>query len=299
MNLRQVEIFRAVMACGTTIAAAQHLGMSQSAVSVALKNIETVVGFQLFLRSANRLLPTEEAKLLYHEVEPLTVLQQIVVQRAFDIRIGNVGRVRVVATSELTESLLPIVVERFLRRHPDVYLSLETKPLHIAVEAVESGLADIGFAMEPMERYGVSLTQIAQLRTVCICADNDPLAKLKVVTPRDLAQSRLICPLSGTGIADLLAEAFRASGVPYHPMVEVRFLNAAARIVQEGWGVALLDEITANSGRYSDLAIVPFEPLVPRLLSTVAPKGRSMSRLTGQFRDLFIEVTQERLDAMR
>lgn len=299
MNLRQIEVFRAVIASGTTVAAAQALGMSQSAVSIALKHIETQAGFPLFVRSANRLMPTEEAKLLFNEVEPLTLLQQIVNQRVQDIRLGKIGRVRVVATSELTEALLPGVVQRFLHAYPDVYLSLETKPLPLAIAAVEDGLADIGFAMEPTESYGISLHPFADLRTVCLCSKSDPLAELDVVTPRDLKFSRLICPLTGTGIADLLAAAFLASGVPYQPKIEVRFLNAAARIVQEGWGVALLDELTAQSGRYTDLAIVPFQPLVPRVLSTIEPRARPMSETTRRFRELFLRVTQERLEGLR
>ena len=48
-----------------------------------------------------------------------------------------------------------------------------------------------------------------------------------------------------------VAEAFAKSAVPYAPTVEVRFLNVAARLVQENWGVALLDQLTASSGRYA------------------------------------------------
>lgn len=299
MNLRQIEVFCAVMATGTTVAAAQTLGMSQSAVSIALKHIESQTGFPLFLRRSNRLLPTEEAKLLFREVEPLRLIQQIVNQRVKDIRLGNIGTVRVVATSELTEALLPGVVQSFLQAYPEVYLSLETKPLPLAIAAVEDGLADIGFGMEPEESYGVSLHPFAELRTVCLCARSDPLAKLASVTPRDLEFSRLICPLTGTAIAELLASAFVASGVPYNPKIEVRFLNAAARIVQEGWGVALLDELTAQSGSYSDLAVVPFEPLVPRILSSIEPRGRPMSETTRRFREMFIDITQRRLSTLR
>ncbi|KAA8608381.1 MULTISPECIES: LysR family transcriptional regulator [Roseobacteraceae] len=299
MNLRQIEVFRSVMATGTTVAAAQALGMSQSAVSIALKHIETQAGFTLFLRSANRLMPTQEAKLLFEEVAPLSLMQQIVNQRVQDIRLGHIGRVRVVATSELTEALMPMVVQQFLDLYPDVYLSLETKPLPLAIAAVEDGLADIGFAMEPSESYGIELTPFADLRMVCLCARSDPLALLPVVTPRDLEFSRLICPMTGTGVADLLASAFLAVGAPYNPRIEVRFLNAAARIVQEGWGVALLDEVTAHSGRYEDLVVVPFEPVVPRVLSTIAPRGRPMSVTTQRFRDLFVSLTQERLAGLR
>jgi DNA-binding transcriptional LysR family regulator len=125
------------------------------------------------------------------------------------------------------------------------------------------------------------------------------LANLSVVTPIDLKFARLVSPLKGTGIADLLADAFLSYGVKYEPKVEVRFLNAAAQIVQEGWGVALLDELTANSGRYEDLEIVPFKPLVPRVLSAIEPRTRPMSETTKRFKDLFIATTLDRLSGLR
>ena len=287
------------MACGTTIGAAHELGMSQPAVSNAVKHLESVVGFALFERRSNRLIPTQEAKLLFEKAEPIFQLQQTINQSAADIRLGNIGRVRVVATSEVTESLLPAAMRLFLDAYPEVYVTLDTKPLHNVLEAVETGIADIGFAMEPSVRHALILQPIAELRTVCVCMADSPLATLPFVTPQDLIGERLICPLSGTRIATLLQEAFQKSSIPYSPKVEVRFLNAAARIVQEGWGVALLDEMTASSGRYSDLAIVPFEPRIPRALTAILPRQKSLSRLSREFVKIFTLETGVRLAAVR
>ena len=65
MNLRQIELLRAVVRCETTVRAAQELGLSQPAVSNAIKHLESQVGFPLFERVNNRLFPTAEARSLY------------------------------------------------------------------------------------------------------------------------------------------------------------------------------------------------------------------------------------------
>jgi DNA-binding transcriptional LysR family regulator len=295
MNLRQLEIFRAVMRCRTTIAAAEELSMSQSAVSNAIKHAETQLGFKLFERVSNRLVPTEEAKLLLEEAEPLFLHQQAVNQRAADLKAGRVGRIRVVATAELSESILPTVMMQFLTRHPSVYLSLDTRPLNSVLDSVESGLADVGFGMEAHERHGLSLKRIADLTTVCVCQPGSDLAKLPCVTPGDLDGHKLIAPHTSNSIGLLIAEAFAKAGAPYSPTVEVRFLNVAARLVQENWGVALLDELTASSGRYSDLSIRPFRPDVHLSLSAILPKQRIPSRLAKAFISIVREQTASRI----
>ena len=71
MNLRQLEILRAVIRHRTTVAAADELALSQPAVSNALKTMEAQAGFALFERVNNRLFPTAEAMALYKESEAI------------------------------------------------------------------------------------------------------------------------------------------------------------------------------------------------------------------------------------
>ena len=68
-NLRQIEVFRAVMITGSIRGASQLLFVSQPAVSQLLSHTEARVGFPLFERIRGRLFATPEAKKLFHEVE--------------------------------------------------------------------------------------------------------------------------------------------------------------------------------------------------------------------------------------
>lgn len=299
MNLRQLEIFSAVMRFRTTVAAAQELSMSQPAVSNAIKHIESQLGFRLFERVSNRLIPTEEAKILLEEAEPLFMHQQALNQRANDLRAGRIGRIRIAATAELSESILPGAMMRFLEQHPSVHLSLDTRPLNSVLDAAETGLADVGFGMEAHRRHALTLVPIAQMTTVCVCQSGSALAALPFVTPSDLQDQKLIAPQTSNGIGVLIAEAFAKAATPYAPTVEVRFLNVAARLVQEGWGSALLDELTVTSGRYSDLEVRPFQPIVSLALSAILPKKRMPSRLTTSFITILRKEAQRRLDLLR
>lgn len=65
MNLRQLEIFGAVMSTGTTVGAANLLNVSQPAVSQMILHMEDQLKFELFHRQRGRLVPTQEAELLF------------------------------------------------------------------------------------------------------------------------------------------------------------------------------------------------------------------------------------------
>src|SRR5882757_1159285 len=280
MNLRQLEILRAVMRTRSTVGAARDLAMSQPAVSNAIKSAESALGFLLFERVNKRLIPTQEAQILLAEAEPLFLMQDLINQTAAHLRTGRKGRMRIVATSELSESLLPQVVARFSRNHGGVEISLETVRLDNLLEYVEIGIVDLGFAMEPHPRPTLDYLPLAQLDMVCACHIDSPLAQLDFVTPTDLRGIPLINARTSSKISHLVQDAFQRSAVDYTPSIDVRFMNVAGRFVEEGLGVTIMDELTASSKRYSRMKSVPFKPNIQVTVCAIASSERPKQRLT-------------------
>lgn len=264
----------------STVGAARDLGMSQPAVSNAIKSAESALGFLLFDRVNKRLVPTQEAHILLAEAEPLFLMQDLISQTAAHLRAGRKGHMRIVATSELSESLLPQVVSRFSRDHGGVEISLETLRLDSLLEYVEIGIADVGFAMEPHPRPNLEYLPLAQLAMVCACHADSPLTQLSFVTPTDLRDIQLINARTSSKISNLVEEAFRRGAVDYVPAIDVRFMNVAGHFVEEGLGVTIMDELTASSKRYSRLKSVPFKPKTLITISAIVSSGRPQQRLT-------------------
>ena len=265
---------------GTTVAAAKRLNMSQSAVSNAIKSAELSLGFTLFDRTNKRLVPTEEACLLLEQAEALFLIHDIVEQTAEQLRNGRKGRIHVVATSELSESLLPRVLRRFLRERPEVSISLDTQRLDVLQEHVETGLADVGFAMEPHRRPALRYFPLATLDVVCACPQNSPLSQLPFVTPSHLRDVPLINTGTSSRLYTMVHEAFQHSGIPFAPTVDVRFMNIAGLFVEEGLGVAIMDQLTASSRRLDAVCSVPFRPRLEIEVDAIVTSSRPVQRLT-------------------
>ncbi len=291
LNLRQLEVLRAVVQYRTTVGAAERLGMSQPSVSNTIRHVETVLGFPLFERVSNRLSPTAEMLILLEEAEPLFLLRDAVNQRAADLQAGRIGRIRIASTAELSEAIMPQVIADFANRSPGIQISLETRPLDSVLQVVESGLADVAFVIAPYEHHALEYQRIATLRAVCLCQEDDPLAKLSEVTPKDLDPRPLAGPQVANRIGLMIAESFGKSGVDYHPSIETRFMNAASRIVAHGRGVALIDELSAYSVLRPGLAIRPYKPELSFELSAVLSRTKQPSRQTKRYIKAFADCT--------
>ena len=115
MNLRQLEILRALVRHRTTIAAAEELALSQPAVSNALKTMESQTGFALFHRINNRLFPTQEAMALHEEGEAIFALHAKLEGRVRDLRDSRSGYLAIMGTPPLAYSLIPPALRVFLK----------------------------------------------------------------------------------------------------------------------------------------------------------------------------------------
>ena len=273
--------------------------MSQPSISNTIRHIETVLGFPLFERISNRLSPTEETLILLEESEPLFLLRDAVNQRAADLRMGKIGRIRVASTAELSEAVLPRVIADYAREFPRIQISLETRPLDSVLQVVENGVADVAFAISPYERQAMAYELIDTLQAVVLCDENDPLAKLDVVAPKDLVERPMVGPQVANRIGLMMADSFRAKGLDYRPTIETRFMNAAARIVRDGWGVALVDELSAYSAMRPGLVVRPYSADMSFELSAAMPKSKSPSRQTKRFIKAFRERVALRLAEVR
>ena len=67
MNLRQLEVFQAVMQTGNMSAAARLICITPSAVSKTIAHTELQLGYKLFTRGKGTLAPTPEARVLFEE----------------------------------------------------------------------------------------------------------------------------------------------------------------------------------------------------------------------------------------
>lgn len=283
MNLRQIELLRAVVRCETTVRAAQELGLSQPAVSNAIKHLESQIGFPLFERVNNRLFPTAEARTLYQESDPIFAMHAALEAKVQDLKENRAGHVRLIATPPLGYSVIPRALGRFLQTYPKMRVFFDVRRFENVIESVENGVAELGFVMGLDEHRGLASEAFFSERMVCVMRPDHPLAGKAAIHPRDLAGASFIALERGTRMGTIVRQAFAEAGQPFGFSVEVRYCNTACVLAENGVGVAVVDPLSALFRGHDNLAVRPFEPACQVSASVVHSHKRPLSRAAKAF----------------
>lgn len=161
MNARDIEVFCEIMRGNSLSLAAKALGVSQPAMSQALRHCEDRVGFALFRRHAGRLTPTAEATALWPEAERLFHELHSFRSLTRDLGGRQGGLLRLGTTSSLGVSLVPKAVAQLRREWPLARISVNLMPVRELGEAL---LAHAYIDFATAER-GVFKLMFSQTRT--------------------------------------------------------------------------------------------------------------------------------------
>ncbi len=269
MHFSLLETFRAVVEKGTTQAAAEALGLSQSAVSRRIAQLEEELGLPLFVRDRGRLIATRENRLLQGQIAGLVDHGARLTQRAGELKAGNYATemLRVAFPASLTMSIVPTILSEFLERNERVQVELHTGAYDTIERMILDERAEIGFLRMPTQRTGLVTTPVIEVPTVCVMPRGHPLAAREVVSVGDLHA----VPLILLGRMRLprrdIDEAFWEVGLRPLVRVEAHSVQSACALAARGIGVTLVNELMAR-----DFAHLPIEirPLRERLLHRFA-----------------------------
>lgn len=282
MNIRQLEIFRAIMRSGTLTAAAEALHVSQPAVSKILRHFESQLGYPLFDRVGGRLVATAEAQLLFADADHLFREFEVVRDLAVRIKERKVGLLRIGASAPPTFALLPGAIGRFQARNPEVKLIVRTLPAEELSEKIAVGEVDLGLTLSTIRAPMVRTELLRASPVVALLHPGSPLAALPHVTPQDLQGQRLISYGSHADVGPPLDQAFERAGFTRRVHVEITPSIAAVPLVRAGLGVALVDGLMPWED-FPGLVTRPFLPQVLMSLSLVTNGSRPPARFVREF----------------
>ncbi len=284
IRLRQLEVFRAVMAHGTVTAAAAALRMSQPAATSAIRGLEATLGLALFQREHGRLAPTPEAEALFREVDRIFHTVGVVERYAHDLREARSGVLTLACTPSLGSSLLAESLARFRARHPLVQVLLQISTTREIIELAHRRQIDFGVVYTPADETGLLVEPLCAAELVCAVRADHPLATATAVRPEELAGEPLILNVRNEPMLAQIAEAFRPLEVRRSVAIATNHTDTACSLVLAGAGVALVEPMSV-ARLFPEIRQVPFRPRIPLVVRIVA-SPHPMSRIARHFADL-------------
>ncbi|MER9387677.1 LysR family transcriptional regulator [Mesorhizobium sp. M0435] len=288
MNLRDIDVFDAIMITRGAGAAAALLDTSQPAISRSLAKLEAELGFRLFDRIRGRLVPTREGELFHAEVKANLVGLDRLKLRAAQIKEVGTGTIRVACLSALGHGLVPRAIVAFSRRHPQVRISYQVRTSNIVRDLVASGSFDIGLAADEVDTSGVLHSIFTTPRAVCVMPKNHRLVRKQIITPADLADEAFLA-LSPEDTARLAMDKILAAhGVRPRILIETPYGLTIAILAAKGMGIGLVNPSVIADGMIGGILARPFEPAVNfRALLLRPPDGINSTLITDFIAELY------------
>jgi DNA-binding transcriptional LysR family regulator len=280
MNLRQIEVFRAIMLCRSITDAARMLGASQPTLTKILRHAEDQLGFKLFRRERGRVRPTEEAQLLFADADRIFRELQSLQRLSTDLKEGTGGLLRVGATASLALSVIPDALETYRREFPGVRIMSYLLAGSEMAEMLTAHQLDVGLSIAPIDVPSARTEAIHKAEVVCIMPEDHALAALEVVTPREVVGHTLISYSGATPVGQMLEAAFRRAGMRRRVDIEVSLSPLACALVQRGVGIALVDGFVPRLG-LKGITSRDFRPQIMQQVILVTPLAPS--RFAGEF----------------
>ena len=297
MNIRSLEVFRAIMKSGSTTTAGRALDLSQSAISRQLTGLEEELGLTLFHRDRGRLIATSEAEFLLPQIAALVDGFAEMRRSAEDLKAGKAGDLLIKAAfpHSIATTLLPGIIARFNAERPSVAVEILAGPYGAIERMVADREADFGFVRLPAEEPGLNVMPLIQSRMVCALPEGHRLASQAVVTLSDLAGTDLVLIGRNRAPGRDLDQRLRRMRPPPRCVIEAHSVETACALVAAGLGASVVPAHIANlfSGAVELRSFTDGEWNDYGIISRLHPLSAATTVLVDLLRDAFRDMDFE------
>ncbi|MDQ7069556.1 MAG: LysR substrate-binding domain-containing protein [Rhodobacterales bacterium] len=278
-SLPEYQALRAMMEGNTTASAARRLGLSQSAVSRSLSNLESRVGSSLFERDSGRLSPTAAAVRLNARLDALfAALDDI--DGPTETAVENL---RLIAPPTFANNFLVSHMARFIKSHPECYTSLEISTSEDVISGIQQDQYDLGIISVELTRAGAKLIPFRRSVAACAMPVDHPLASKQLIEPADLHREPLIALSYRHARRAQLDKLLHESGAKPQMIAEVSTSAAAIDLVRLGVGIAIVSPFPSVQNGIENVVFRPFSSAISYQTYFAAPDHRPLSRSARHF----------------
>lgn len=282
MTLRHIEVFYAVYQAGSVSGAARVLHVSQPSVSKVLRHAESRIGFTLFRLVKGRLVPTEDAHILFNEARELHARVHSLNETTRNLRRGDEGHLRIAILPSLGLDVAPAAVAAFLAKHPRVTFDIKTLHNKDMLESLYERNSDLAVVFDAPRHSRLDNLKVGSGELVLLYRKQE----LPDAPPRlspDMMGSRQLIRLTDEGAIGNLFSAQTDFEEMDAPIVSVQTYYVAAALVRRGVGFAIVDEFTARANLSADLDFRPLAEKIEFDIYCIHLEDRPLSRLSKEF----------------
>jgi len=203
LTLRQMEIFLNVVKSGHLTNVAKEMSLSQSAISMSIKELESILGRPVFDRINKKLVLNEVGRAFHKEIDPIF-------KKLSDIEYEfknseNKGMIRVGASTTIVDYLMPSIICSYMSAYPEVKITLKEGNTQEIAEMIKKGSIDVGFVEGFVSGSDIIKEKIG-VDELLVVTENESIANAAPVYIDKLASKRWVLREEGSGTREVFLD---------------------------------------------------------------------------------------------
>ena len=274
MTLTQLEIFSLVAELQGFTSAAHRLGISQSAVSHAIKALEQELGVELLRRQQSQVELSDIGQQLLLRARAMLGLASTLRQEAADARGMKSGTLRIGSFGPTASiGLLPKILPRYRAAYPGIEVHIDEGPDRQVLQWLDERRIDVGFVVLPEERFDTFA--LVEDQMVALIPIGHALASRDSLMLRELCHDPFI--LTEAGSAELVTRLFSAARLSPDIRFRCSQLLSTLATVSRGEALTLVAERSLPDTPQVDYVKRPLSPVVKRQVGLAVLDQRQCS----------------------
>jgi DNA-binding transcriptional LysR family regulator len=241
VEIRQLRAFVAIAESGTFTAGALRVHVTQAAISMQIRQLETEIGAKVFVRAPRHVILTEAGEQLLRRARHILREHDAALDEIAELAGAERGRLRIGSASAMVLSeQLPAILKELRKQHPAAEISVISGTSEVLVDQILGGEVDVAFVSLPVDVRGIKTERLSQDQLVAIASPRHKLAKQRTISAYTLAGERLILGERGGNTRRLIDQFFAQAGATLHVAMELSRQQAIKRMVEEDMGVGIV-----------------------------------------------------------
>jgi len=240
MDLRQLEIIRAIAETGSFTAAGEKLHVSQSAISRQVLLLEDELGESVFHRLGRRIRITPAGESLVQLSNRVFQDVQETVSAISETQEHLRGTLRLVGGMTVCLYVFPTLLSEIRRVHPHLELKITVGSTDRSIAMLRSGAGDLGLLTLPIEATDLITVPVLREELLVVSYPDHPFATRRTVKPDELNRQPFILFETGSITRRLVNEFFARESIDAEVVMETENVEIIKAMVRTGLGIGIV-----------------------------------------------------------
>lgn len=240
MNLNQLKIFYVSGKLQSFSAAAGELLISQPAVTMQIRELETYYNLRLFNRHGKRVELTEAGRILFVYAKKIFDWTAQAERAIWELKDLEAGTLKIGTTKTYAKHFMPALISSFQEKHPGVHVILSEGSSAEISNSLIVHKNELGLIARLTYPPQLKVLSFSREELVLILRRNHPLTRLRKISLTDLAREPLIIREKGSGTRDVVLEKYREARIKPSILTEASNVDFIKELVETGNGISFV-----------------------------------------------------------